>query len=199
MPRKTLSKHSRELVLKEYSHLCAVCAGKEPQLHHIDENNENDEIENLLPLCPNCHLRDQHNPTRKVAVSKLQLFRKYKDPLILSTEFHPIYLRLDFLNYVEEDESDIEKIRECIQNLVAFVSEFKMGKYYSDQVHDLMLPVGFPDFVDLSIQNDPAIVQQEKLANANSRKKLLSNKARIFELIVEMICYQGWPSRKANS
>ena len=83
--RKKLSIATRDAVLKEFNHLCAVCGGIGPQVHHVDEDNSNNVVENLLPLCPNCHLRDQHNPTRRHAVEKLQLFRKYKDPFSLLT------------------------------------------------------------------------------------------------------------------
>jgi 5-methylcytosine-specific restriction endonuclease McrA len=53
----------REAVLKSYNHRCAICGSDHPQIHHIDENPGNNDELNLLPLCPNCHLTDQHNPT----------------------------------------------------------------------------------------------------------------------------------------
>ena len=34
-----MPKAVKEDVLAEYSHLCAVCARPNPQLHHIDEDN----------------------------------------------------------------------------------------------------------------------------------------------------------------
>ena len=42
-----------------YPHQCAICGWNEDedilQVHHIDENRQNNNIENLIILCPNCH------------------------------------------------------------------------------------------------------------------------------------------------
>lgn len=42
-----------------YPHKCAICGWDEDldvlQVHHIDENRQNNSIENLIILCPNCH------------------------------------------------------------------------------------------------------------------------------------------------
>jgi 5-methylcytosine-specific restriction endonuclease McrA len=44
-----------------YEHKCAVCGYDEEenilQVHHIDENRQNNDIENLIILCPNCHAK----------------------------------------------------------------------------------------------------------------------------------------------
>ena len=49
----------RKKALEEYSHECFVCGWKEDprilEVHHIDENRENNYVENLCILCPNCH------------------------------------------------------------------------------------------------------------------------------------------------
>ena len=44
-----------------YEHKCEICGYNEDtdilQVHHIDENRQNNEIENLIILCPNCHAK----------------------------------------------------------------------------------------------------------------------------------------------
>jgi len=90
-------------------------------VHHIDENPSNNDPLNLLPLCPNCHLTDQHNPTGGMEVSKLLLFRRFKDPVILRPQFHPLYLRLKFLDSVELNDSPGNKLEERVKELVEFV------------------------------------------------------------------------------
>ena len=105
MARVSILKKTSEALHDEYNHRCAICGSDRPQLHHIDENHANNDLLNLLPLCPNCHLRDQHNPTRKVEVPKLQLFRKYKDPAVLKPQFHPMFIRQQFLATVGDDTS----------------------------------------------------------------------------------------------
>jgi hypothetical protein len=81
--RIAIPKQIREQVLVEFNHRCAVCGADRPQVHHIDEDPSNNEPLNLLPLCPNCHLIDQHNPTGGMEIPKLLLFRRFKDPAIL--------------------------------------------------------------------------------------------------------------------
>ncbi|MDQ3011542.1 MAG: HNH endonuclease, partial [Acidobacteriota bacterium] len=78
-------------MLKEFNYRCAICAIDNPQLHHIDETPSNNDPMNLVPLCPNCHLIDQHNPTRTLDPIKLSLFRKFKDPFILKSQFDPLF------------------------------------------------------------------------------------------------------------
>ena len=42
-----------------YPHNCAICGYNEDErileVHHIDENRNNNDINNLIILCPNCH------------------------------------------------------------------------------------------------------------------------------------------------
>lgn len=43
---------------KEIDSICPICQNEVVdhfQIHHIDENPENDEFDNLLMLCPICH------------------------------------------------------------------------------------------------------------------------------------------------
>lgn len=49
----------RKRAFKIYPHKCAVCGWSEDErileVHHIDENREHNNIENLCILCPTCH------------------------------------------------------------------------------------------------------------------------------------------------
>lgn len=49
----------RKKALDAYSHKCLVCGWEEDprilEVHHIDEDRENNRVENLCILCPNCH------------------------------------------------------------------------------------------------------------------------------------------------
>ena len=51
----------RTLAFQMYKNECAVCGWNEDidilQVHHIDENRSNNHIENLIILCPNCHMK----------------------------------------------------------------------------------------------------------------------------------------------
>lgn len=63
---------------KNYEHKCACCGWNEDtrilEVHHIDSNRENNEIDNLIILCPTCH--------RKITLHYYQLIdRKKLQPL----------------------------------------------------------------------------------------------------------------------
>ena len=49
----------RQKALYAYEHKCAICGYNEDQrileVHHKDENRSNNELSNLIILCPNCH------------------------------------------------------------------------------------------------------------------------------------------------
>lgn len=46
--REALPTKIRMQILGEYNHKCAICGQANPQVHHIDQNPSNNEIDNLL-------------------------------------------------------------------------------------------------------------------------------------------------------
>jgi hypothetical protein len=56
--RRAVSNKTRALLQKEISSKCPFCNNADAghfQIHHIDENKENNDIQNLIMLCPLCH------------------------------------------------------------------------------------------------------------------------------------------------
>jgi hypothetical protein len=119
----------KDRVLAEYRHRCAICGEDRPQLHHIDENPDNNDPQNLLPLCPNCHLTDQHDPTAPVDPLKLRLFRQFKDPAILTPQFHPLFRRFAYLLTLT-DTSDLSEAEAAQVDLIGFIKSLERGAYY---------------------------------------------------------------------
>jgi hypothetical protein len=201
MTRKKMPTKIRDAVLKEYKHKCAICGVDEPQVHHIDEDPSNNELENLLPLCPKCHLTDQHNPTRKIDIQKLILFRKYKDPAILKPQFDPLYKRQIFLSEVEINDEPTNSLEQQAHELTYFISFLDMGKFYEEKISQLMRPVGVGLVGGKSVriltgEPDPEYEKEYKNQKRKSyrkyRQKLVDNKAEIQSLIVELLRYQAW-------
>ena len=64
----------RNIALNLYKHKCAVCGYDEDtrilEVHHIDENHNNNNPENLCLLCPNCH--------RKITLHLYRLTNDFK-------------------------------------------------------------------------------------------------------------------------
>lgn len=182
----------REKVLKEFSHRCAVCGADDPHLHHLDENPANNDPLNLLPLCPNCHLTDQHNPTRSHDPKKLVLFRLYKDPSILLPQFEPLFERLRFLDSVEQS-FDPDACSERARDLVAFVGQLEMGDYYSKKISEL---VSAPAWGFAFLLGDPESERRHEESRAEWRveyqRKLTLNRTAVQKVAVELLRFQNW-------
>ncbi len=187
--RTEIPKATREGVLKEFNHRCAICGTDRPQVHHIDENPSNNELLNLIPLCPNCHLIDQHNPTSPLEPDKLKIFRKYKDPTILKPQFHPLFLRMKFLTEVV-DEQSVSELGKQVQELCQFIEMLEMGTFYAERIYKLIRQPSVGIFFG------PPETQSEILAglkeNANYRDQLRNSKEPVYSLIMEIIRFQKW-------
>lgn len=184
---------TRDLVLREYNHRCAMCGGDRPQIHHIDGDPTNHESLNLLPLCPNCHLTDQHDPSAEADPAKLQLFRRYKDPAIMAPQFEPLFRRLTFLLSVD-NAKDMDAVSQAADELVEFVRALEMGSFYAERIAKLIKePVRFnvwtPNTPEEEYRSDRA-KHLEKY-----RQALIGGRNEVYRLGVEMLRYQSWSSK----
>ncbi len=181
--RKAIPRVIRDGVLKEYHHSCAICGGKNPHLHHIDENPNNNEPMNLIPLCPNHHLRDQHDPTSPLEAGILVLFRKFKDPTVLSPQFYPLYKRLKVLDTHIANIRDPDVLKQDLKDLIEFVSTLAMGQYYSKKIKEIMKISSWATTTE-DILN---------FRSPQSPQYLFRNeREQIEEMVVELLRYQGW-------
>lgn len=68
------SNNYRRRALETYEHQCCICGWNEDErileVHHIDENRENNDINNLCILCPTCH--------RKITLGYYELTTDFK-------------------------------------------------------------------------------------------------------------------------
>lgn len=57
--KKTSINTYRRIAFEVYEHKCAICGWNEDErileVHHKDENRKNNQIDNLIILCPICH------------------------------------------------------------------------------------------------------------------------------------------------
>jgi hypothetical protein len=185
--RVSIPKEIKEKVLKEFSHRCAICGADDPQIHHIDEDPSNNEQDNLIPLCPNHHLTDQHDPTSGIPFYRMKLFREYKDPTILGAQFQPLYKRLTYLFDINDNSKDEELIEDSEQ-LIKFVSFLEMGEFYSDELRKLL--------------SSPVRVYFDGVSGRESekefREQLKANRNKALDLIIELLRYQSWGDNKGT-
>jgi hypothetical protein len=189
--RTSVPRSVKESVLKEFNHRCAVCAAEKPHLHHIDEDRNNNEVWNLLPLCPNAHRIDPHDPTKPLEASKLRLLRAYRDPSILKPQFHPIYRRLSFLDEMSESEP-CETLHEKVEEAVNYLVSFEMGVYYGGRVHELLrlAPCTY-NFTARSGVTE-RMRQAELEHDQQYRDQLRRARDEVYFLVVEMLRFQKW-------
>lgn len=190
--RVPVSKAVREKVLAEFNYRCAVCGADRPQIDHIDEDPSNNDPMNLLPLCPNCHLTDKHNPTSRTEIKKLVLFRCFKDPAILSPQFHPLYLRLGFLDTIDPSNASVENIEKQATELVGFIRALNMGSFYAQQLKGYLERPSRGYIRSLGMDYDPEYERQVKEDNRKYREQLIDARDVVTKLVVELLRYQEW-------
>jgi hypothetical protein len=188
--RLHIPKVIRDGVLAEFNHRCAICGADKPQVHHIDENPSNNDPTNLIPLCPNCHLVDQHNPTRLIEPEKLKLFRKHKDPTILKPQFHPLLNRIRFLDSL--DNTDPRELEILATELADFVAALEMGSFYSKQIAELLKR---PKYATVWT-GEPGESERYRISEARRakeyREKLRQGRNQVYSLVVELLRFQKW-------
>jgi hypothetical protein len=184
----------REQVLREFNHRCAMCGTDKPQVDHIDEDPSHNDPMNLLPLCPNCHLTDRHNPTAPLEPARLALFRIHKDPTILRPEFEPLFQRLRFLDSIE-DADNIEELRAKAKELCEFVASLEMGAFYNKQIEKL---TKYPAHVyQRRLEGpDPQFIAEVQKHHQEYQEQLRSERGKVFTLAVELLRYQPWAASK---
>lgn len=189
--RASIPKSVKDAVLREYRHRCAVCGGDRPHLHHIDEDPSNNEPGNLIPLCPNHHLTDQHDPTAAIDHRRLRLFRDFKDPMILAEQFVPLWRRCSFILDAESVSGD--GLDAQARELTDFVAELKQGKFYAGRLRELVGPFAH---VRVAILGDGRAAEkwkhQVREDNEADRKKIIARRDEALSLVVELLRYQDW-------
>lgn len=190
--RKTIPKATKDSVLKEFNHRCAICGADRPQLHHIDEDPQHNEITNIIPLCPNCHLTDQHDPTQPLNPLKLSLFRKYKDPHILKPEFHPLFTRFQFL-FALVEHTDAYKIDEMAEELIDFVSEMEMGSFYAKRLSSIIRMIHSPTVTLIGDHESERFWEEtHEKDKVNYILEIEKVRDQAVGLIIELLRYQKW-------
>lgn len=95
----------RSILQQEINSICPFCNSREVghfQIHHIDENPENNEISNLLLLCPTCHSKITKGDIPREKVEEL------KATFHLNTEIECANITVDNQNCSWENYENID-------------------------------------------------------------------------------------------
>lgn len=74
------STHYAKFAFRNYPHKCAICGMDEfccLEVHHIDKDRQNSDLNNLIILCANCHLK-VHNG--KITTEELKQAQRARLP-----------------------------------------------------------------------------------------------------------------------
>ena len=189
--RPGIPKRVKDSVLAEFNHRCAMCGSERPQLHHLDQNPANNDPANLLPLCPNHHLTDQHDASNQMPHGKLRFFRAYKHRLILKPQFNALFRRMQFLDAISDNQS-VASLHRCGQELAEFIGALELGGFYSAAIRKLLeLPPGRGPAV---IPGDPESEEANRAArrkyDERYRMQLRTAAVAVQRLVIEMLDYQ---------
>lgn len=205
--RTSIPKALREHVLAEFNSLCAICGKPRPQLHHIDHDRTNNAAPNLIPLCPNHHLLDAHNPTEPESPLRLSLFRKFKNPYILLPQFIPLLDRLRFLIVPQLESLDFAQARNRAEDLLLFISNLKMGGYYAATLESTLRwsPPPPSDVMRATaniLEGMARSMRQDQVYEAKQAKylqELRDRSSEIVRLVIESLRFQEWKAPLATA
>ncbi len=118
----------RRLAFHVYPHRCAVCGYNNVldilEVHHIDGNRANNDISNLIILCPNCH---------RLVTLKLYSVRRDGDEVIFSTVENPEDVRKQDYNIKKKNSVGgfyTNRLVYCIEDKKYFMTYIKAAEYY---------------------------------------------------------------------
>jgi hypothetical protein len=150
----------------------------------------------LLPLCPNCHLSDQHNPTGRIDPRLLRLFRLYKDPTILLPQFVPLFPRLVYLD--DASLSNMDFLTDSANELLGFVSQLEMGDFYASQIGQKLRAPSHREIFILpeSVEDRWKREERSKRDLVDYQRQVTASRDDVQRLVMEMLRYQHW--RPAN-
>ncbi|MCW5205465.1 HNH endonuclease [Desulfobulbus sp. F5] len=108
--RPRIIQKAKSLLQKEISSICPFCGNEDVDhfhFHHIDENPENNDMLNLLMLCPICHSKiTKGDITREdVERKKRDISTNQKDVLLFFQEIAPLIFDLIIFGEQEKDRS----------------------------------------------------------------------------------------------
>jgi hypothetical protein len=114
----------------------------------------------------------------------------------LTSQFDPLFKRLVFLFNRENSQFDINEIVSSSSELVAFVQQLNMGKFYANRIRELLEYTGYPMLIG---PYDPQAVARDERARREHFDQICTCSESIIALAVELLRYQDWPFHRPSA
>jgi hypothetical protein len=122
---------------------------------------------------------------------KLKLFRQFKDPMILKPQFHPLFVRMQFLNPVDESLG-AENLGILSEELIEFVEALEMGGFYSKRISEL-IKRRYTGMLQAVRRNEEVFLAPVPVEDDGQYiGKIRDTYPNIAALIVELLRFQKW-------
>lgn len=125
-------------------------------------------------------------------------YRRLREPVILAPQFHPLFVRLEFLRRVTPT-TPVKEIDRDVAELVQFVRTLNMGQFYGDKMEALLRRarcIYIPkSWRATDSECETALAAEER----KYREKVAACHAEVWDLIMELCSFQGWSQDKHSS
>lgn len=146
--RKDIAQKSKMLLQKEISSICPFCNNEDVDhfhFHHIDENPEDNDMTNLLMLCPICHSKITKGDITKEEVErkKQDISTNRKDVVLFLQEVSPLIF--DIIIFGEQGKS--RNINPWVDNIRSRYKEISI-KLREMSIQDVSIQKNWTDGLD---------------------------------------------------
>lgn len=190
--RRKIPKAVVDKVKQEFHHRCALCRADYCEVHHIDEDPSNNDPDNLIPLCPNCHHGRVHGRGgHRIDAGALRRYRTIGNRFVATPAYDLLLRRTAYITSEQFHEMDWQQIDHAYQDLRSFVADLRFGKYFVEKLDRLMRPASPPNLVHATIIGPGHDVkaqreQQERKSRAVLEEHLAAYKRRLQEVVGEI-------------
>lgn len=185
--RRKIPQKIQDKLLYDCRHVCCICQekGGNVQIHHIDENKNNNNVDNLIVLCLNCHSRVSGNEGLGKKFSSGEI-KKYRDNWIRTCKDIYGYVGLkkakrEIIYNLKKEKSELNTTEEDIlQNISKHVNFIKnwstqVGSWDTDKPYFLQ-----DIYIELDIQLNPRKLKYSNLKEKYTRlEQIAENKENL--------------------
>ena len=169
-------------VKTEFGNRCAMCREPYVTIHHIDENPSNNNRQNLIPLCPNCHHGRVHGyGGNKIDRRALELYRELGTRFAATGAYNLLLKRSAYITSGMFEQLDSDQLSNALDDLLSFVRGLKFGPHFEKKLSRLLRPPRRPGNVYLTFIGDDYDTAADLRRNEAERKARLLEHTKAYK------------------